>query len=223
MNANQTRQYEMLLRVRDFSKTHGDLFVSPTAQEAFAAINSAVDELTATAQMKLSALQASRADRKRKTRKALIELLVNVGQLARVMRARGQAAPLFRQLESKSAHVLLTTARQFAHDVAPFEAEFSGHGLGAAVINETAAVFEAAVRNREVKRADHMEARVRIRGLLASALLDARRLDLIVRRTLGEDENPVRAVWKQARHVERRRGARAASAATVLDISSRAA
>ena len=138
-----------------------------------------------------------------------------------MLRARGQAVAAFSPLQSKSAQVLLTTARQFAVDAASFEAEFSSHGMGSSIIAETAAAFDAAMRDRDVKRGDHLVARMRIRDLIASALLDVRRLDLIVRRERGLDDNPVRAAWKQARHVERPRRGRGAAVATVIDMPSR--
>ena len=223
MNGVERRQYEMLLRVRNFSKAYGGLFTASAAQEAFASVNSAIDALTTAARDKLSASQAARAHRKRQARKALIELLVDVGQLARVLRTRDERVPQLGPPQSKSAQVLLTTARRFAQDVAPFDAEFSGHGVGSAVITETAAVFDKAVRGRESKRADYIAARVQIRVLLTSAFLDARRLDLIVRRELGSSDNPIRAVWKQARHVERPRRGRGAGVATVIDMPTREA
>jgi len=222
MTAVERRQYEMLLRVRSFSTTYGELFAAcPAAPDAFAAVNAAVDQLKATAQSKLSAAQAGRAGRKRKTRKALIELLVDVGRLAHVLRTRGLHVAAFSPLQSKSAHVLLTTARQFATDAKSFEAEFGSHGMGSAVIGATADAFEKAVRDRDMKRLDHLEARTRIRALIASALLDVRRLDLIMRRELGGVDNPVRAVWKQARHVERPRRGRGADEAAMIDMPSR--
>ena len=42
MDVKQTRQYEMLLRLRDFGKTNSALFAaSPVAQEAFGSLDSA--------------------------------------------------------------------------------------------------------------------------------------------------------------------------------------
>src|SRR5687767_14279719 len=91
MNIKHTRQYEMLLRVRDFAKTHGDLFPPATAaQQAFAAVDTAIDALTATDLRKISASVAARAGRKTSARKALTDLLLRVTQLGRVLRARGQ-------------------------------------------------------------------------------------------------------------------------------------
>ena len=208
MNAIERRQYEMLLRIRDFANTNSHVFASsPIAQEAFASVSAAVDELTATDLLKMSASASARADRKAVARKALAELLVKASQLARVLRARGQTLPSFALPASKSDQACLTAGRQFARDAAAFETDFKGHGIGSKLIADTAARFEAAVRDRGMKRADHMAARTRIHDLLTAALLDVRRLDLIVDNELAGD-NVIRAVWKQARRVEDPRGPR---------------
>src|SRR5678815_1878658 len=139
MNAGQRRQYEMLLRLRDFSNTHRDLFAaSAVAQEAFASVDAAITELATTDQVKLSASAAARNDRKALARKALTELLVKVCTLARVLRARGVDVADFEMPVSKSDQTLLTAARQFAQDAVPLEAEFNGHGIGPKVIAEGA-------------------------------------------------------------------------------------
>jgi hypothetical protein len=69
-------------------------------------------------------------------------------------------------------------------------------------------VFETALRDRGMKRADHTAARTRIHDLIASALLDVRRLDLLVDNELAGN-NSILTVWKQARRVEGPRGPRA--------------
>ena len=213
MNATERRQYEMLLRLRDFSSTHRDLFAgSAVAQEAFASVSAAIDELTATDLLKLSASVSARADRKAMTRKTLIDLLAKACALARVMKARGTALPAaFAMPASKSDQVLLTVGRQFARDAAPLEAEFTSHGVPPKLIADATAAFEAATRDRGMKRADHVAAATRIRELLAAAMLDVRRLDLIVDGQLAAN-TPVLAVWKQARRVESTRSSRSTSA-----------
>jgi len=198
----------MLLRLRDFSNTHRDLFASsPVAQEAFAAVNTAIDELTTTDLLKLSASVSARADRKAIARRALTELLMKVSELSRVLRAQGKDVPAFALPASRSDQGLLTAARQFARDAASFEEAFSGYGIGSKVIADATAAFETATRDRGMNRADHTAARTRIHDLLAAAILNVRRLDLIVDSQLA-DNNAIRAVWKQARRVESARGPR---------------
>jgi hypothetical protein len=210
MNAYDRRQYEMLLRVRDFGTTNRNVFSTSTvAQEAFASINAAIDDLTTTDLLKASASVSARADRKTMARKALIELLVKTSQLARVLRASGQTLPAFEMPASKSDQALLTAARQFVRDAAPLEEAFISHGVRPKVIADVAAAFENATRDRGMSRADHTAALTRIHDRLAGVMLEVHRLDLIVDGELVAD-NGLRAVWKQARRIEdpraRRRG-----------------
>jgi hypothetical protein len=216
MNTKQTRQYEMLLRVRDFGNTHGDSFAaSSMAKQAFAAIGSAIDELAAADVKKRSSGQAARAERAIAASSALTDLLTSVSHLARVLRASGRTMPPFEMAESRSDQTLLTTARQFATDAAAFDAEFTGHGVGPAQINACAAAFDAVLRDRGTGRADHTAARVRIQEVLSAALLDASRLDLIVDSECAGDP-VIRSVWKQARRVESTRGPRSEPASAPL-------
>jgi hypothetical protein len=152
MKASERRQYAMLLRVRDFGATHGQSFSAAGAPAAFAAVSAAIEELATTAVMKRSASMGARADRKAETRKALRRLLVNVGRLARVLRAGGQTLPAFELPVSKSDQALLTAARQFARDTAAFDADFGGHGMSTTRIAAATARFETALRDRSISR-----------------------------------------------------------------------
>ena len=218
MHRKQRRQYEMLLRVRDFGKTHGHVFSSSgIGPELFVSISAAVDELAATALAKVSAAGAARADKKRQARRDLAELLSKVSQLARLLRARGQTVPAFMLPASRSDLEVLTAARQFARDAVAFEKEFRGHGMGSAVIAAAADAFERATSVCGAGRADHVAALARTKELLAGALLDVRRLDLVVANELRKDAVTT-AVWKQARRVAvagaRHGGSSASSAAS---------
>jgi len=121
-----------------------------------------------------------RETRKAAARKALGELLMNVSQLGKVLRARGRTTAPFEVPASRSDQSLLTAARQFARDAALIDEDFTSHGLAPAHIAGVAASFEEAVRDRGVSRSEHTAARTRIRELLSSAFLDVRRLDVII-------------------------------------------
>jgi hypothetical protein len=61
MNTIETRRYEMLVKVRDFGRAHGDLFpTSSPGGKAFAAVEAAVTELGRHAVMKMSSQGAAR-------------------------------------------------------------------------------------------------------------------------------------------------------------------
>ena len=199
MTRKHRRQYELLVRVSEFAVAYAHVFSeSGAGRAALAAIRAAVEELAATDMVKLEASISARADRLSAARKTLTDLLLKVSQLARVLRATGRAVPPFELPLSRSDQSLLTAARQFARDAAGLEAEFAGHGMGSEVITKVATAFDAAVRDRGTKRADHVAANARIHDLLTAALRDVRRLDLIVLNELGAD-NVLTARWKQTR------------------------
>jgi hypothetical protein len=225
MTRIERRRYEMLLRVRDFAETHGEMFSGlAAAQEAFDSVIAAVNELTAAHVQKLSASVSARANRKARARKALVEVLTRASQLARMLRACGGTLPAFELPLSRTDPGLLTVARQFAQDTVGFEAEFTSHGMDPAVITEVADAFYAAVLDRDRKRADYRAARTRIHYLLKSALLEVRRIDVIVSNHRSID-NTIRVVWTRARRVDgprrSRRGGKAEAAAEVLPMPSR--
>lgn len=208
MTANERRQFEMLVRVRNFGNTNRPLFTaSPAALETLAAVSAAIDDLTATDMRKMSASASARADHKRAARRTLIDLLQKVSQLARNLRAEGRTLPAFDLPASRSELALLTAGRQFAVDAAPFEAEFGGHGMAPRHIAATTTALETAVNDQGTSRTDHVAAKARIHDLLTAAVRGVRRLDLIVDNDLGHD-NVVQAQWTQLRRLEDPRGSR---------------
>jgi hypothetical protein len=202
MNAQQTRQYEMLLRVRDFGNTHQDLFPDPgVARDTLTALGVVIADLAATDTAKRSATASARSDRKEAARQLLGDLLVKASQTARVIRAREPTLPPFDAPARRTDQRLLAAARQFAKDAAPFDAAFVAHGMPLSAVADAAAAFEAILHDRGVRRADHIAARARIRELLASAFGHVRTLNVIVNNEQGDD-TAIQAVWKSARRVD---------------------
>lgn len=203
MNTLETRQYEMLLRVRDFGTTHRDRFPDPgVAREAFAALAVAIEGLAAADVAGRSASAAARSDRKTAAGKVLGDLLLKAGQTARVLRARGHSMPAFEV--PRTNHAMLSAARQFARDATPVEAAFVAHGIAPGSITEAATAFETAMRDRGMSRAELLAARTRIRELFATALDQVRTLDVVIRNELASDK-AIHAVWQRARRVDARR------------------
>jgi hypothetical protein len=212
MNAKQTRQFEMLLRVRDFGNTYRESFAgSAGAQHVFSELGATIDGLAAMDMTKLAASLSARADRKAAARKELIDLLLRISQLGKVLRARGAAVPPFEMPESRSDQRLLTAARQYAREAEAFATEFAAHGMPPPHIVNVAAAFEKAARDRGMSRTDHTAAATRIQELLASGLLDVKRLDVIIGNELPGDA-VIQTVWKQTRRIAVTRGPRAETA-----------
>lgn len=111
MNARETRQYEMLMRVRDFGTTYRHLFGPGAAGDAFADVAGAIENLAATDLATITASAAARAERKTAARAALSDLLLKISQTAKVLRTRGRMAVDFKLPSRRADQVLLATAR----------------------------------------------------------------------------------------------------------------
>ena len=213
MNATERRQYEMLKRAREFGNTHRHLFPDPgVALDTFAALGAVMADLDATDIVKRSASASARGDRKTAARNALSELVLNVSRTARVIRERGYEMPPFAFPDPNTDQTMLSTARQFARDAVPHEAEFARHGVVTSTLTEAANAFEAAMRDRGAGRAGRMLAATRIRELMATAFKHLRTLDVVVKNDLARDKS-LQSVWKRARRVDDPRRPRSATAA----------
>ena len=202
MTGTERRQFEMLVRVRNFGNTHPSLFASsPAAQKTFEALGATIDELTITDGRKLSAKASARGDRKAVARRALKDLLRRISVLARNLSAEGRTMPAFELPRSKSDVSLLTAARQFAVDAVPIDAELSAHGMGATRIAAMTDAFAAAVNDQGMGRSEHVRSTARLRDLVASGVRAVQRLDLVIGNELGHD-NGVQAEWTQLRRLE---------------------
>lgn len=91
MHDRQRRQFEMLVRVRQFGDANARLFAAlPVARQTFAEVRAATESLLATNMKKMSASTAARADRRTDARDALIATLRRVLRLVKNLRAEGR-------------------------------------------------------------------------------------------------------------------------------------
>jgi hypothetical protein len=205
MHAFERRQYDMLVRVRDFGDRHGHLFpTSSVAQENFAAVAAAIKELDAHDLTHMEASVAARAHRKELAREALRSRLQAISQTARVLAA---AAPgldqQFPMPNSVTDQTLLTTARKFVRDATPLSSQFLAHGMPTTFLADLTALadsFEQALRDRGLGREARRAARAGTQASLASGLAAVRSLNAIVTNHLRDDEVTT-SVWEQARRI----------------------
>ena len=205
MNAIERRQYQMLLRVRDFGDSFGERFPpSSVARENFAAVAAAIKELDAQDVAHMAASLSARAQRKDTARQALLARLQAISQTARVLRQ--DKSGLVEQFEVPAAaadQTLLTTGRKFARDAEAFSTQFIAHGMPVTFLTDLNALvdsFESALRDRGLGSEARRAARLSTKALLASGLAAVRSLDAIVNNHLGDDE-VTRAVWKRERRI----------------------
>ena len=131
MNAMERRQYEMLVRVRDFGDNYGHLFpASSVARQNFAAVTAAVRELDAQEVTHMAASVSARADRKTAARDVLLARLLAISQTARVIARETPGVEGDFQMPNPSTDRMLVTAgRKFARDAKPLGSQFVAHGM----------------------------------------------------------------------------------------------
>jgi hypothetical protein len=205
MNAFERRQYEMLVRVRDFGDSYGHLFpTSSVARENFAAVAAAIKELDALDVHQLSASAAARGHRKELARQALLARMQAIGLTARVLRQDPPGLEQQFQVPAQATdRILLTAGRQFARDADAFTSQFIAHGMPVTFLAELNALvdaFDAALRDRGLGREAHRAARVSRKAALSSAIAAVRSLNAIVTNHLAGD-SVTRTVWNRERQI----------------------
>jgi hypothetical protein len=217
MNEDERRQYEMLVRVRDFGGGYGDLFpASSVARRNFAAVAAAVAELDAQELAHMAASVSARAERKTMEREALLARLQAINQTARVLAEEAPGLDLHFEVPSPATdQMLLTTGRKFARDAEPLSSRFVAHGMAATFVADLRALvdsFERALRDQGAGREGRRAARARTRAALASGLAAVRSLDAIVTNHLRDDV-VTRTVWERDRRIVHRERAKRTDAA----------
>ena len=205
MNAIERRQYQMLLRVRDFGDSFGERFPpSSVARENFAAVAAAIKELDAQDVAHMSASLSARAQRKDTARQGLLARLQAISQTARVLRQDNSA--LVQQFEVPAPatdQTLLNTGRKFARDAEALSSQFIAHGMPVTFLTDLNALvdrFDNALRDRGLGSEARRAARLSTKATVAAGLAAVRSLDAIVNNHLGDDE-VTRTVWKRERRI----------------------
>lgn len=219
MNTFDAHRYDTLVRIRDFGAAHTDLFPAGTiAGKAFAAITTAVDQLSAYAATQASrrgtAMEGTTA--KGAARDGLREALQTISRTARILALDAPGLDdRFQLPRGSNDHHLLTAARAFVQDAAPLAAGFVAHGLPetfVADLQKTIDAFEAAGHDHSAGRESRIAARAGITALLGDAFTTVERLDVLVTNLLRDDPG-LTAAWASVRRVEQPRRADAQPAA----------
>lgn len=205
MNVIERRQYDMLVRVRDFGDGYGHLFPpASVARQNFVAVAAAVKELDAQELTHMGASVSARAHRKTKARDALLARLLAISQTARVL--AGDAPGLDQEFQVPNPatdQTVLTAGRKFARDAEPFSRQFLAHGMPVTFVADLDALvdsFERALRDRGLGREARAAARASTKAALSSGLAAVRSLDAIVTNHLRDDAVTC-TVWERDRRI----------------------
>jgi len=205
MNAFERRQYDMLVRVRDFGDRYGHLFpTSSVAAQNFAAVAAGIKELDAQEVAHNAASVSARGHRKEMARAALLTRLQAISETARVVAS--EVTGLDRQFQVPSPatdQTLLTLGRRFVRDAEPLTSRFLTQGMPAtflADLNLLVESFDRALRDRGLGREGRRAARASTKAILLSARAAVRSLHSIVINHLRDDA-VTRTVWERERRI----------------------
>jgi hypothetical protein len=205
MNRIEIRQYEMLVRVRDFGAARVDLF--PTASLAgqqFAGVDAAVTQLREHAVSQMSS-RPQRAGTQPTARRALLDALETISRTATAIKAADPAFDnKFHLPRRQPSQALLATGRSFAREAAPVAELFVAHEMPKTFIADLNGLVEAlemAMRAREARKDARTAARVHFKTTLASGLAAVHQLDVLIPNRLKDDPVTL-AVWERDRRIE---------------------
>jgi hypothetical protein len=223
MNERQTKQYEMLARVRLFASTHAPEFLEGTlATELISKIRQTVERLSDHSIAKTAGTRTAREGTASRlaARDELRADLNTIRRTARVMSSTiPNAAETFRISKTGRDRALLDQAKVIAKAAAPHRAEFARRALSDAFfekLDADIAALEAALALQRRGRDARVEATAAIEGVLGEALGAVRELDSIIRNTYP-DGSPLVTAWASASRVARSgRGGNGAKASAEL-------
>jgi hypothetical protein len=219
MTHNETRKYEMLVRVREFGEAHRDLFPASTkGAVALATVAEAVTKLTDHADSKN---QSAEAEKQVKT--AARETLLNrLRAISRTARMIGRETPGFQNRfrlpkpSKQTDQSILSSGRNFCKEAAAEKARFLELGMRDTFVEDLGKLVEtfgAAILDHEAGRDDQTAAQAGITSALTEGLEAVKTLDTIVANQL--QGNPVvMAVWERDRKVDHSRRTRKSAAST---------
>ena len=211
MTTNETRRYEMLLRVHKFGQAHQELFPAQSVGgQALQIVAVAVDQLGEHAVSKQSSAHEGKGARF-VARRALVASLEEIRRCARAIAADtpGFADP-FSLERTRSDRALVTTGLVFVREAEAGRDRFVAYGMPADVVTRlsaTVAEFDEAIRSCADGRDGHTAARASIAAAIESGVAAVRKLDVIVPNTLRGNPAAL-AVWELDRRVEAPRRAR---------------
>ncbi len=215
----ETRRYEMFVRVRDFGKTHGNLFPeSSVAREQFATVDATVKQLSQHAVTKMSAVREGKST-KAMAREALLDRIEAMALTARAI--AGDTPGLkdkFRVPVPRTDQALLTAGRLFARDAEEFKDQFLAHAMPQTFLADLIGLvetFEGAIQEREEGKGGSTAARASIKAALASGTTAVQKIDAMMTNHLRGD-SATTALWRSVRRIGYPHRARSAAATSPL-------
>jgi hypothetical protein len=209
MNTKERKQYETMLKIRQFGEQHAaDFPVGTFAGDTFTALNQTIETLRQFALAEDTHRTGKRQGTTVKSvqRENLVEDLRAINRSARAMARRIPGVDeKFRVPLRGSDREFITTARRFAAEAESLQVEFLNYELPAdflADLREDITAFEKSLEDRTAARSGVVTATAAIDEGMSAGLGIIRDLDAVVRNRYRNDPTTL-AAWVSATHVPR--------------------
>ena len=209
MQDNERRNYEMLVRARDFFVQRAASFPAASrGGELIEELNEALSEIDMNAEAKVSHASAA-AQGTTNRREARETLRRNLEALNRTARAMALDTPgldkRFQMPRGSSDQSLLITARAFLTNSETLKADFIRNEIAATFHEDLRGLisgFEQTITRQNQNLGARVSATRAVKTTVARGISIVRRLDAVVRNKFAEDSAAL-AEWERATHVER--------------------
>ena len=209
MDDRENRKLAAFARAESFGAAHmSDFAPTSLAKQLFTELTGIVATLGGHASFEASGVGLARQGTTTRGA-ARDQLRFDLEAMARTARAMANdivgIEEKFRLPRGNSDQRLIATARAFAADAAPFEAQFIAHELSTDFLQDLLddiAALETAIIEQASGRGDHVAARAEIDENIEKGSLVMRRLDAIVKNKYTNNPG-VLAEWLSASHTER--------------------
>lgn len=197
-------RYEMLLRVRDFGKSHPNLIPesSQSGQQAFAAVTRAIEQIETHETGRHIAANESRRD-KHARRAVIVDRMKAIATTSKAVAVESGATLRLRMPKQVSDVAIAEAARRFLNLAEAHQDQFVNLGLPPTCLTslrDALTAFEAALSDRRIGRAGVAAATAAIKAALTDGTRAARTLDTVVTNAAKGDP-AVLAAWNRDRRV----------------------
>ena len=210
MNRKENETFEMVTRTGEFAITSVDLFPKTSAAtEIAAALEAGAKPLGQEARNIASAEIALRSSGSVRST-ARENLNITLGHVSTIGEALNSTR--FSLPARRSDRTLIDTGRAFAVEAEPLTEEFAKHGIKIEAITAAVNALEEAIRSGANARAARKAGREKWTSTLEEALMNAKRLDVLVETTITDPGTL--AAYAAARTVRRVGGRKTAETKT---------
>jgi hypothetical protein len=207
MKRYESKQFEMLLRAREWGLKHGSMFKPESmGRQTVSDIVSFVDDLKRISAQQSRGINDERrwTKNRAKARQHLWDFLRAMHRTARAIDQNSGGFRSFPLPRGERDHALLISGHAFLQAAAPLASHFIAYEMGEDFLARLQTAIEnlrRAIREQQAAKTAHMSATVGIPIRMKKALLAVKRMDTIIRNRVPNVA--VVQAWKRASRIER--------------------